>query len=38
MATLPESAPTRIDVTPQPMPQLSDRPIDGSRYWSREFM
>jgi len=38
MATLLTPAPKRIDVTPQPMPRLSDRPIDGSRYWSREFM
>ena len=38
MATLLKPAPQRIDVTPQPMPTLSDRPIDGSRYWSREFM
>lgn len=38
MATLLRPAPQRIDVTPQPMPRLSNRPIDGSRYWSREFM
>ena len=38
MATLLKPAPQRIDVTPQPMPRLSDRPIDGSRYWSRDFM
>lgn len=38
MATLLTPAPKRIDVTPQPMPRLSDRPIDGGRYWSREFM
>jgi phenylpropionate dioxygenase-like ring-hydroxylating dioxygenase large terminal subunit len=40
MATLirPDAAPTRIDKTPQPLPQLSTGPIDGSRYWSPEFM
>jgi phenylpropionate dioxygenase-like ring-hydroxylating dioxygenase large terminal subunit len=38
MATLLKPAPQRIDVTPQPMPALSNRPIDGSRYWSHEFM
>ena len=38
MATLLKPAPQRIDVTPQPMPALSDRPIDGSRYWSHAFM
>lgn len=38
MATLLKPAPQRIDVTPQPMPRLSDRPIDGSRYWSCAFM
>ncbi|UYV16069.1 aromatic ring-hydroxylating oxygenase subunit alpha [Porphyrobacter sp. ULC335] len=38
MATLLKPVPNRIDVTPQPMPALSDRPIEGSRYWSREFM
>lgn len=38
MATLLKPAPTRIDVTPQPMPALSDRPIDGSSYWSGAFM
>ena len=38
MATLLKTAPQRIDVTPRPMPRLSDRPIDGSRYWSRDFM
>jgi phenylpropionate dioxygenase-like ring-hydroxylating dioxygenase large terminal subunit len=38
MATLLKPAPQRIDVAPQPMPQLSDRPIEGSRYWSHDFM
>ena len=38
MATLLKPAPQRIDVTPQPMPHLSERPIDGSRYWSHDFM
>ncbi|WP_301751936.1 aromatic ring-hydroxylating dioxygenase subunit alpha [uncultured Erythrobacter sp.] len=40
MATLlrPDTAPQRIDTTPQPMPALSAKPIAGSRYWSREFM
>jgi phenylpropionate dioxygenase-like ring-hydroxylating dioxygenase large terminal subunit len=40
MATLlrPDTAPLRIDTTPQPMPALSAKPIEGSRYWSREFM
>jgi phenylpropionate dioxygenase-like ring-hydroxylating dioxygenase large terminal subunit len=38
MATLLKPAPARIDVTPQPMPRLSDRPIEGSRYWSHDFM
>jgi phenylpropionate dioxygenase-like ring-hydroxylating dioxygenase large terminal subunit len=38
MATLLKPAPQRIDVTPQPMPALSAKPIDGSRYWSRNFM
>ena len=38
MATLLKPAPARIDVTPQPMPRLSDRPIAGSRYWSHDFM
>lgn len=40
MATLlrPDTAPQRIDTTPQPMPALSAKPIEGSRYWSREFM
>ena len=38
MATLLKPAPSRIDVTPQPMPRLSDRPIAGSRYWSHDFM
>ena len=38
MATLLKPAPQRIDVTPQAMPRLSDRPIDGSRYWSHDFM
>ena len=28
----------RIDRSPQPMPPLSDGPIEGRRYWSREFM
>ncbi|MEM9054356.1 MAG: aromatic ring-hydroxylating dioxygenase subunit alpha, partial [Pseudomonadota bacterium] len=27
-----------VDVTKQPEPTLSDGPIDGSRYWSKEFM
>lgn len=40
MATLPApaAAPTRIDKTPQPAPVLSAKPIEGRRYWSREFM
>ena len=40
MATLlrPDTAPQWIDTTPQPMPALSAKPIEGSRYWSREFM
>lgn len=38
MATLLKPAPARIDITPQPMPRLSDRPIEGSRYWSHDFM
>ena len=40
MATLlrSDTAPQRIDTTPQPMPALSAKPIEGSRYWSREFM
>ena len=38
MVTLIKPAPQRIDVRPQPMPRLSDKPIEGSRYWSREFM
>jgi phenylpropionate dioxygenase-like ring-hydroxylating dioxygenase large terminal subunit len=40
MATLlrPDTAPQRIDTTPQPMPALSSKPIEGSRYWSHDFM
>ena len=38
MATLLTPTPTRIDKTPQPAPTLSTKPIEGSRYWSREFM
>lgn len=40
MATLhhPKPAHQRIDKSAQPLPQLSNRPIDGSRYWSPEFM
>jgi phenylpropionate dioxygenase-like ring-hydroxylating dioxygenase large terminal subunit len=38
MATLLEPAAQRIDMTRQPDPVLSSRPIDGSRYWSHDFM
>lgn len=38
MATLAERAELRIDKTPQPAPPMSNTPIDGSRYWSRDFM
>ena len=38
MATLLRPEPARIDLTRAPDPALPDRLIDGSRYWSREFM
>jgi phenylpropionate dioxygenase-like ring-hydroxylating dioxygenase large terminal subunit len=40
MATIAKTTPSisRIDKTKRPEPELSGRPVDGSRYHSKEFM